>query len=117
MEMTFLAPRSTSISTSRCPTKPVPPVTTQTFGTGGRGLLDAAFCNGDDWGARSGAMAVAQVARRSGRAVLAAVLRRLGRGCFRTALHCLQRRVGCRQLQKHKLTRPIIERQLAYVRY
>ena len=66
-EMTFLAPRSTSISTSRCPTKPVPPVTTQTFGTGGRGFdwMPPAVM-GTTAGARSGAMA-AQVAR-SGRA-------------------------------------------------
>jgi hypothetical protein len=32
---TFCAPRSTSISTRRMPTKPVPPVTTHTLGTGG----------------------------------------------------------------------------------
>ena len=93
-ETTFLAPRSTNISTNRCPTKPVPPVTTQTFGTGGLGLLDAAFCNGDDWGARSGAMAETVARSANERAVLAAVLRRLGRGCFRTALHGLQSSLG-----------------------
>ena len=75
-EMTFLAPRSTSISTSRCPTKPVPPVTTQTFGTGGRGFDEAARCSGDDCGANCGAMA-AQVARSAKGRAVAAVVRRL----------------------------------------
>ena len=83
-EMTFLAPRSTSISTSRCPTKPVPPVTTQTFGTGGRGFDEAARCSGDDCGANCGAMA-AQVARRAKGRAVAAVVRRLVGGRSHTA--------------------------------
>lgn len=37
---TVLAPRSTSISTRRCPTKPEEPVTTQCAGTGGNGARD-----------------------------------------------------------------------------
>ena len=103
-EMTFLAPRSTSISTSRCPTKPVPPVTTHTFGTGGLGLLDAAFCKGDDWGARSGAMAETVARSANERAVLAAVLRRLGRDCFVPAFLCLQSNVARADVQIWRLT-------------
>jgi len=37
---TVLAPRSTNISTRRCPTKPEEPVTTQCAGTGGKGARD-----------------------------------------------------------------------------
>ena len=42
---TFLAPRSTSISTRRLPTKPVPPVTTHTAGTGGNFCRLAFSCS------------------------------------------------------------------------
>ena len=51
--MTLSAPRSTSISTRRSPTKPVPPVTTQRFGTGGCAFLAACSCSGELLGANS----------------------------------------------------------------
>ena len=53
-ERASTAPRSTSISTSRAPTKPVPPVTTQTRGTAARGVRLAAACTGLRWSERSG---------------------------------------------------------------
>jgi hypothetical protein len=43
----------TKSSTRRCPTKPVPPVTTHTAGTGGNSRSVAAVCSGDARGATS----------------------------------------------------------------
>ena len=62
LQRTFFAPRSTSISTSRAPTKPVPPVMAQIFGTGGCSpLRDVAFCSGERCGERRDAIARALV--------------------------------------------------------
>jgi len=62
-ETTRFAPRSTSISTSRWPTKPEPPVTTQFAGTGGCVADAALFCSAVLDGARLGAACRSGVAR------------------------------------------------------
>jgi len=49
--LVHVADLSTSISTSLCPTNPVPPVTTHTAGTGGYFFFAAAACSGDSPGA------------------------------------------------------------------
>lgn len=49
-DTTFSAPRSISIYTRRIPTKPVPPVTTQRFGTYGNERDATRRCKGDKAG-------------------------------------------------------------------
>ena len=50
--LTFFAPRSMSISTSRAPTKPVPPVTAHVAGTESYFFADVFIWSGDKCGER-----------------------------------------------------------------